>query len=186
MGTDKVTDGPFAGVRELISEEKLQARVAEMGAQITADYQGKDLVLLGVLKGCFLFMADLCRKIDLHLSTDFLGVSSYGEGTSSSGVIRITSDLSRPVEGRDVLVVEDIVDTGLTMNYLLENLRTRQPASLKVCSLLHKPAREEVPTSIDYLGFTIEDVFVIGYGLDYQYRYRNLPYIGVLEDLPEA
>lgn len=174
----------FEGVRELIPEGVLEARVAEMGAQITADYQGKDLVLLGVLKGCFLFMADLCRKIELHLSTDFLGVSSYGEGTSSSGVIRITSDLSRSIEGRDVLVVEDIVDTGLTMKYLLDNLQTRQPASLKVCSLLHKPARELVPVPIDYLGFTIEDVFVIGYGLDFQYRYRNLPYIGVLEETP--
>ena len=169
------------GVRELISEQRIRARVAELGARITEDYRDRDLVLVGVLKGCFLFMADLCRCIDLSLSCDFLGVSSYGDRTSSSGVIRITSDLSRPIEGRDVLVVEDIVDTGLTMNYLRENLLTRRPASLRVCSLLHKPARQLVETHIDYLGFTIEDVFVIGYGLDYQYRYRNLRYIGVLE-----
>lgn len=168
------------GVRELISEQRIQARVAELGARITEDYQGRDLVLVGVLKGCFLFMADLCRCIDLSLSCDFLGVSSYGDGTSSSGVIRITSDLSRPIEGRDVLVVEDIVDTGLTMRYMRESFATRHPASLKLASLLHKPARTQVEVPIDYLGFEIEDVFVVGYGLDHDELYRNLPYIGVL------
>ena len=168
-------------VKELLSEQVLKERIAEMGAEITADFAGKDPVLIGVLKGCFLFMADLCRKIDLPLTCDFLGLSSYGNRTSTSGVIRITSDLTKPIEGRDVLVIEDIVDTGLTMQYLMENLQTRKPASIKVCSLLHKPARELIKVPIDYLGFTIEDVFVIGYGLDFQGRYRNLPYIGVLQ-----
>lgn len=167
------------GVSELISEEAILERVAQLGKQISADYKGKDLVLVGVLKGCFLFMADLCRNISLPLSCDFLGVSSYGDRTSTSGVIRITSDLTNPIEGKDVLVVEDIVDTGLTMNYLLENLSTRKPKSLKVCTLLHKPARQMIPTPIDYLGFSVDDVFVIGYGLDYQNRYRNLRFIGV-------
>ncbi len=173
----------FEEVSQMISEEDLQARIAELGKQITRDYADKDLVLIGVLKGCFLFMADLCRHIELPLSCDFLGVSSYGDRTSTSGVIRITSDLTRPIEGCDVLVVEDIVDTGLTMKYLIQNFKTRRPSSIKVCSLLHKPARELVPIEIDYLGFTIDDVFVVGYGLDYRGRYRNLRYIGVLESV---
>lgn len=173
------------GVKELISEKKILDRVAQLGREITSDYKGKDLVLVGVLKGCFLFMADLCRNISLPLSCDFLGVSSYGDRMTTSGVIRITSDLTRPIEGKDVLVVEDIVDTGLTMNYLLENLSTRRPRSLKVCTLLHKPARQMIPTQIDYLGFSIDDVFVIGYGLDLQNRYRNLRFIGVKEEGPE-
>lgn len=170
------------GIQVLIAEEDIQRRVAELGRQITRDYQGHELVLVGVLKGCFLFLADLCRNIELPLSCDFLGVSSYGDRTSTSGVVRITSDLTRPVEGNHVLVVEDIVDTGLTMQYLLENLRSRKPRSIKVCSLLEKPSRAVVKTPIDYLGFTIEDVFVIGYGLDFQGRYRNLRYLGVLSD----
>jgi hypoxanthine phosphoribosyltransferase len=168
-------------VKELLPQQVLKDRIAEMAAEITADFVGKDPVLIGVLKGCFLFMADLCRGIDLPLTCDFLGLSSYGDRTSTSGVIRITSDLTKPIEGRHVLVIEDIVDTGLTMKYLMENLQTRKPASIKVCSLLHKPARELIKVPIDYLGFTIEDVFVIGYGLDFQGRYRNLPYIGVLQ-----
>ncbi len=171
----------FEEAKVLISEEALQARVRELGLQIAQDYADKDLVLLGVLKGCFLFMADLCRHIELPLACDFVGLSSYGDRTSSSGVVRITSDLTRPIEGKDVVVVEDIVDTGLTMKYLMENLRERKPRSVKICSLLEKPSRSVVPTRIDYLGFTVEDVFVIGYGLDFDGRYRNMRYIGVLD-----
>ena len=171
----------FEEAKVLISEEVLQTRVRELGLQIARDYADKDLVLLGVLKGCFLFMADLCRHIELPLACDFVGLSSYGDRTSSSGVVRITSDLTRPIEGKDVVVVEDIVDTGLTMKYLMENLSERKPRSVKICSLLEKPSRSVVPTQIDYLGFTVEDVFVIGYGLDFDGRYRNMRYIGVLD-----
>jgi len=166
-------------VSVLISEEELKARIEEMGRQITEQYQGKDLVLVGVLKGCFLFLADLARAIDLPLRVDFLGLSSYAGGTESSGVVRITNDLSRPIEGKDVLVVEDIIDTGLTMQYLLENLATRGPKSVRICSLLFKPENNRIPVEIDHLGFEIPDKFVVGYGLDYDERYRNLPYIGV-------
>ncbi len=173
----------FEEVKVLIDEERIQARIAQLGRQITQDFAGRDLVLVGVLKGCFLFMADLCRAIDLPLKCDFLGLSSYGDRTTSSGVIRITSDLTRSVEGRHVLVVEDIVDTGLTMKYLIDNLETRRPASISICSLLHKPARQIIQNRIDYLGFTIEDVFVVGYGLDFQGRYRNLRFIGVLQEV---
>ncbi len=166
-------------VSVLISEETLKARVEELGRQITEQYEGKDLVLVGVLKGCFLFLADLARAIDLPLRVDFLGLSSYAGGTESSGVVRITNDLSRPIEGKDVLVVEDIIDTGLTMQYLLENLGTRGPKSVRICSLLFKPENNRIPVEIDHLGFEIPDKFVVGYGLDYDERYRNLPYIGV-------
>lgn len=172
------------GIRQIIGREQIEARVRELGAQITRDYTGRNLNLVAVLKGSFLFLADLCREIRLPLTVDFLGISSYGDRTSTSGVIRITSDLTQPCTGKDVLVVEDIVDTGLTMRYLLDNLATRKPASLKVCTLLHKPSRARVQTPIDYLGFTVPDVFVIGYGLDFQGRHRNLPFIGVLDPPP--
>jgi len=165
----------------MLSKEEIAARVHELGAQITRDYEGHNLVLVCVLKGSFVFAADLARSIDLPLRVDFLGVRSYGEGTESSGVVQITQDLSRPIEHEDVLLVEDIVDTGLTIAHLMDLLRTRAPASVKVCSLLHKPARAKVAVHIDYLGFTIEDRFVVGYGLDVGERYRNLPYIGVVE-----
>ncbi len=168
-------------VSVLISEEELRVRVAELGRTITEQYAGRDLVLVGVLKGCFLFLADLARAIDLPLRIDFLGVSSYAGGTESSGVVRITNDLSRPIEGKDVLVVEDIIDTGLTMQYLLENFRTRGPASVRICSLLFKPENNQVPIEIDHLGFEIPNKFVVGYGLDFDEKYRNLPYIGVWE-----
>jgi hypoxanthine phosphoribosyltransferase len=171
------------GVRVLISEEELKAKVLELGKTITRDYAGSELTLVGVLKGSFLFMADLCRQIELPLTCDFLGLSSYHGRTRTSGVIRITSDLNQPVEGRHVLVVEDIIDTGLTMEYLLENLRTRLPKSLRVCSLLHKPERKQVETPIDYLGFTVPNEFVVGYGLDYMGRYRNLRFVGVMENV---
>ena len=162
----------------LFSKEQLAARVAEMGAQIERDYAGKDLVLLGVLKGSFLFISDLARAIDLPLSVDFIGLSSYGEATESSGVVKITSDVTKPIENKHVLIVEDIVDTGLTMRYLLDNLATRRPSSVKLCTLLHKPARARTKIPIDYLGFQIEDRFVVGYGLDAAEKYRNLPFIG--------
>lgn len=165
----------------LISEEQIRARVKELGEQITREYQGQELVAVCVLKGSFPFFADLVRHIDLPMECDFLGLSSYGSATRTSGVVKITSDLTRAIGDRHVLVVEDIVDTGLTMNYLLENLWTRRPASVKVCSLLYKPANTVVDVQIDYLGFTIEDRFVIGYGLDLDQYYRNLPYIGYLE-----
>src|SRR5271170_5325834 len=165
----------------MLSAEQIAARVRELGAQITRDYAGRNLVLVGVLKGSFVFLSDVMRAIDLPLRVDFLGVRSYGEGTESSGVVQITQDLSRPIEHEDVLIVEDIVDTGLTIAHLMDLLRTRAPASVKVCSLLHKPARAKVKIPIDYLGFTIEDRFVVGYGLDFAERHRNLPYIGVVE-----
>lgn len=168
-------------INPMISREEIQKRVSELGATITKDYADKSLVLICVLKGSFVFAADLARTIDLPLRVDFLGVRSYGEGTESSGVVQITQDLSRPIEHEDVLIVEDIVDTGLTVAHLMDLLRTRNPRSVKICALLHKPARARIQMKIDYLGFTIEDKFVIGYGLDVAERHRNLPYIGVLE-----
>lgn len=164
----------------LISAEKIQRRVEELGDRITADYEGKDLVCVGVLKGCFPFLADLVRSIRLPLRVDFLGVSSYGADTKSSGVVRLTSDLSKPVEGADVLLVEDIVDTGLTMRYLLDNLATRLPKSVAMCTLLHKPERTTIQLNLDYVGFEVPNEFVVGYGLDYAELYRNVPYIGVM------
>ena len=169
-------------ITELISAAKIAERVRELGAQITSEYAGRELVLVGVLKGSFLFLADLARAIEsTEVRVEFLGVQSYGDETSSSGVVEITFDLKKPIDGKDVLVVEDIVDTGLTMEYIQKNLRTRNPASVKLCSLLHKPARQKVKTHIDYLGFTIDDLFVVGYGLDFGEKYRNLPYIGLVE-----
>jgi hypoxanthine phosphoribosyltransferase len=168
-------------LRPMLSAEQIAERVRDLGAEITRDYAGRNLVLVIVLKGSFVFAADLARSIDLPLRIDFLGVRSYGEGTESSGVVQITQDLSRPIEHEDVLLVEDIVDTGLTIAHLMDLLRTRSPASVKVCSLLHKPARARVQVDVHYLGFTIEDRFVVGYGLDIAERYRNLPYIGLVE-----
>ena len=165
----------------LFSGEAIQNRIAELGAQIQRDHQGKELVLVGVLKGAFVFVADLARAIDLPLSIDFVGLSSYGEATESSGVVKITSDLTRPIEGKHVVVVEDIIDTGLTMRYLLDNLTTRRPASVKICSLLNKPSRARTRIPIDYLGFTVPDLFVVGFGLDADEKYRNLPFIGVMK-----
>ena len=165
----------------LFTPEQIAARVRQLGLQIERDYEGKELVLLGVLKGSFLFISDLARSIDLPLSVDFIGLSSYGEATESSGVVKITSDLSRPIEGKHVLVIEDIVDTGLTMRYLLDNLATRHPSSVKLCTLLNKPSRARTKIPIDYLGFQIEDRFVVGYGLDAAEKYRNVPFIGVMK-----
>ncbi|MCC6527167.1 MAG: hypoxanthine phosphoribosyltransferase [Polyangiaceae bacterium] len=166
----------------MLSAEQVAARVRELGAQIAHDYHGRKLVLVCVLKGSFIFMADLIRAIDgVPLRIEFLGVRSYGEGTQSTGVVQITHDLGRSVEDEDVLFVEDIVDTGLTIAHLLDLMRTRRPASVKVCALLHKPARRRIEVPIDYLGFTIEDKFVVGYGLDWGERYREVPYIAVVE-----
>jgi hypoxanthine phosphoribosyltransferase len=172
---------PFA---ELISAEAIAARVGELGAQITAEYRDKrDVVVIGVLKGSVIFLADLVRHIALPVVVDFIGISSYGNETVSSGVVQITQDLSRPIEGKHVIVVEDIVDTGHTVHYLLENLATRRPASIKLASLLHKPERQERAVTIDYLGFTIPNKFVVGYGLDIAQQYRNLPFIGYVTNV---
>lgn len=167
----------------LLSEEQIRERVAEMGAQISRDYAGKELMLVCILKGANIFLADLVRHITIPLSYDFVAVSSYGADTKSSGVVRILKDLDESVESKHILVVEDIVDTGLTLrlSYLLENLRSRRAASVKICTLLDKPTRRRLEVPVDYYGFKIEDQFVIGYGLDYGGMYRNLPYIGVLK-----
>jgi hypoxanthine phosphoribosyltransferase len=172
---------PEAPQKILIDAATLAAKVAELGARITADYAGRPLVVLPVLKGSFVFAADLVRQIDLPLTVEFLGVQSYGDSTKSSGIVRITMDLSKPVEGLDVLLVEDIVDTGLTSSYLIDQIAARGPRSLKMCSLLNKPARMIKSVAIDYLGFTIPDVFVVGYGLDGAQQHRNLPDIRVIE-----
>jgi hypoxanthine phosphoribosyltransferase len=166
----------------LITEEDLQARVAELGRAISVDYQGKDLLAVCILRGAIIFLSDLTRQITIPHEIDFMAVSSYGGGrTESSGVVRILMDLRANIGGRDVLIVEDIVDTGLTMTYIIDNLKTRRPASLRTCALLNKQARREVDVSVDYIGFDIPDKFVIGYGLDYGEKYRNLPFVGVLK-----
>jgi len=167
--------------RVLLSEEELAGRIAELGAQITEDYAGKEILMIGVLRGAVLFMADLARAIKIPVAIDFMAVSSYGAGTSSSGVVRILKDLDENVEGKHVLVVEDIIDSGLTLNYLMDNLKSRKPASIQICTLLNKPDRRKVDVDIAYNGFTIPDYFVIGYGLDYAEKYRNLPFIGILK-----
>ena len=164
----------------LIDTDAINSRVAELGARVSADYAGRDPVLVSVLKGSLVFLADLMRAMDLPSSIDLMEVSSYA-GTETSGQVRILKDLSKPIDGRDVIVVEDIIDTGLTLNYLLRYLADKGPASIKIVCLLDKPARRLAEIDIDYIGFTIPDRFVIGYGLDYDERYRNLPYIGVLK-----
>ena len=165
----------------LVTAEEIAAKVRELGARIAVDYQGKDLVLVSVLKGALPFLADLMRATQIPLALDFLEVSSYGASTESSGAVRILKDLANPIEGRHVLVVEDILDTGHTLSYVIEHLRGQHPASLGLCALLDKPARRVVPISVDYRGFEIADKFVVGYGLDFAERYRNLPFIGVLK-----
>ena len=164
----------------LLSGEQVQARVAELGAQLASDYAGHEPVLVSVLKGSIIFLADLVRAMPIPLSIDLMEVSSYGASTESSGQVRILKDLSTSIAGREVIVVEDIIDTGLTLNYLLRYLHDKGPASIRICCLFDKPARRLAEIEIDYRGFTIPDRFVIGYGLDYGERYRNLPYIGVL------
>ncbi|NLK07261.1 MAG: hypoxanthine phosphoribosyltransferase [Firmicutes bacterium] len=168
-------------LKVLLTEEEIQQRVAELGQEISRDYKGKDLVAICILKGAMHFMADLTRHIPIPLTIDFMAISSYGVGTKTSGVVRILQDLDASISHRHVLIVEDIVDTGLTLNYLIDNLESRRPASIKIATLLDKPARRAVNVTTDYNGFTIPDEFVVGYGLDYNELYRNLPYIGVLK-----
>jgi hypoxanthine phosphoribosyltransferase len=166
----------------LIPQERIQARVAELGAQITADYAGQAPLLVGVLRGVFIFMADLARAIALPVDVDFVGISRYGPSTRTRGAVRLTKDLETCIEGRHVLFVEDVVSTGLSMRYILRTLKTRDPASLRVCALFDKPNLRLVKLDIAYTGFVLPDKFVVGYGLDYDDRYRNLPFVGVLKD----
>jgi hypoxanthine phosphoribosyltransferase len=172
----------------LIDEETLGARIAELGVEVSADYQGRDLLLIGVLKGAVFFMADLMRHLTVQCEVDFMAISSYGDSTDSSGIVRILKDLDINIEGRDVLVVEDIIDSGLTLSYLMRNLESREPASLEVCALMTKPARREIDVPVRYIGFEIPNRFVVGYGLDFGERYRNLPYVAVLSEelIPEG
>jgi hypoxanthine phosphoribosyltransferase len=172
----------FAIGEVLVAHEDLQRRVVELGGEISRDYAGRDLVMIGVLKGALLFIADLMRQLTVPCEVDFMAVSSYGSSTDSSGVVRILKDLDAPIEGRDVLIVEDIIDSGLTLQYLLRNLRARSPGSLEVCALLTKPARRRVELPIRYVGFEIPNRYVIGYGLDYAQHYRNLSYVAVLNE----
>lgn len=165
----------------LISQEAIQRRIADLAAQITEDYAGQDILLVGVLKGAFVMMSDLARHIDLPMEFDFMAVSSYGAATKTSGVVRILKDLDHEVAGRHVLVIEDIVDSGLTLKYLLRNLSTRKPETLEVCALLWKTGVQQVDLDIKYVGFEIPPVFVVGYGLDYDERFRNMPYVGTLK-----
>jgi hypoxanthine phosphoribosyltransferase len=172
----------------LIDADTLQGRIRELGEEINADYTGRDLLLVGVLKGAVFFMADLMRVITVPCEIDFMAISSYGAATDSSGVVRILKDLDINIEGRHVLVIEDIIDSGLTLSYLIRNLESREPASLAVCALLTKPERREIEVDVRYTGFEIPNRFVIGYGLDFAERYRNLPYVGVLHEhlMPEG
>ena len=166
--------------RVLIPEDKVDERIAQLGEQISRDYAGRQVHLIGILKGSIFFICELAKRITVPVTMDFMSVSNYGADTKSSGVVKLIKDLDEPIEGKDVLVVEDIIDSGHTLSYLLKNLSSRNPASIRLCTLLDKPERREVDVEVDYQGFSIPDEFVIGYGLDYDQRYRNLPYIGVL------
>ena len=168
-------------LKVLLTEEQLREKVSELGARITEDYRGKRPLFLGVLKGCFVFMADLMRAVHLPCAIDFMAVSSYGSGASTTGAVRITKDLSRDIEGEDVIIVEDILDSGVTLHYLRDYLTRRRPASIRIVTLLDKPERRKADVKADYCGFAVPDEFVVGYGLDYAERYRNLPYIGILK-----
>ena len=167
--------------RILITSEEIGARVRELGQQITNDYAGQEILMIGVLRGAVIFMADLARSIKRPMDIDFMAISSYGLSTNSSGVVRVIKDLDEVVEGRHVLIIEDIIDSGLTLNYLVDNIKSRKPASVRICTLLSKPDRRKVNVTVDYNGFIIPDHFVVGYGLDYAGKYRNLPFIGVLK-----
>ncbi|HET8756241.1 MAG TPA: hypoxanthine phosphoribosyltransferase [Solirubrobacteraceae bacterium] len=169
----------------LVQADELQHRIKEMAAEVSRDYKGRDLLLIGVLKGAVFFLADLMRHLDIPCEVDFMAVSSYGSSTDSSGVVRILKDLDAPLEGRNVLIVEDIVDSGLTLQYLMRTLEARSPASIEVCALLTKPERRKVDMPARYVGFEIPDKFAIGYGLDYAERYRNLPYVATLTGIAE-
>lgn len=165
----------------LLSEEQIQARVAELGAKLAEDYKGKDLLAVGILKGSNVFMSDLIRKIDIPLQIDFMMVSSYGNAAESSGIVKIVKDLEHGIKGKHLLIIEDIIDSGLTLKYLKQMLETREPASIKLCTLLDKPAKRKESVDVDYIGFTMPDEFLVGYGIDYAEYYRNLPYIGALK-----
>ena len=167
--------------RILFTQGELERRIAQLGEQITADYEGKKVAVASVLRGSYIFMADLTRAIQLPITVDFMAVSSYGAGTISSGQVEIKKDLSDPIEGKELLIVEDILDSGNTLYYLMDVLRARKPSSIRICTLLDKPERRVKPIAADYVGFQIPDAFVVGYGLDYDERYRNLPYIGILK-----
>ena len=167
--------------RILFTQEELARRVGELGEQITADYAGKEVAVASVLRGSYIFMADLTRAIQLPITVDFMAVSSYGSGTVSSGQVEIKKDLSDSIEGKDLIIVEDILDSGNTLYYLMDVLRARKPASIRICTMLDKPERRSKPITADYVGFSIPDAFVVGYGLDYDEKYRNLPYIGILK-----
>lgn len=166
----------------LISEEELQNKVIELGKRITEDYKDKDLLIVCVLKGAVMFVSDLIKQINLPLEIDFMAISSYGNSTKSSGVVRILKDLEKDIEGKDLLIVEDIIDSGLTLAYLVDNLKSRNPRSLEICTLLDKEERRSVEVNTKYIGFTVPDEFVVGYGLDYAEKYRNIPYIFVLKE----
>ncbi len=165
----------------LFTAKELEKRVSELGAQITREYEGKEVLVIGVLKGANVFVSDLIRHIDLPLEIDFIAAASYGNSTESSGVVRLLKDLDYPIEDRHVVLVEDLIDTGLTLNYLAENLKARQPASFRICTLLDKPERRKVEIGVDYKGFDIPDEFIVGYGIDYSQKYRNLPYVATLK-----
>jgi hypoxanthine phosphoribosyltransferase len=167
-------------IKPLITSDEIDAKLVELGRQITADYEGKDVLLVGVLRGAFMVMADLARQIDLPVEFDFMAVSSYGASTQTSGVVRILKDLDEEIAGRHVLIVEDIIDSGLTLNYLMKSLNVRKPASLEIATLLLKEGIQRVPIEVKYVGFPIGPEFVVGYGLDYAGKYRNLPYVGVM------
>jgi len=165
----------------LITPEQIKQKVKELGEQISRDYKDKDLILVGILRGAFIFLADLVREMSIPVKTDFIAISSYGSSSTTSGVVRILKDLDDDIEGRHVLIVEDILDTGLTLNYLVKNLSSRHPASLEICSFVTKEGKQKVPIDLKYCGFRIPNIFVVGYGLDYAQEYRNLPFIGTLK-----
>ena len=167
--------------RVLFTEEELKRRVKELGGQLTRDFADKDPVFVGVLKGCFVFMADLLRSVDMHCTMDFMAVSSYGSGTTTTGAVKINKDLSADIEGRHVIIVEDILDSGKTLHYLVDLLKSREPNSIEICTLFDKPERREVDVHAKYIGCAIPDAFIVGYGLDYDEKYRNLPFVGVLK-----
>jgi hypoxanthine phosphoribosyltransferase len=181
MSTNGVRPSRYRDISEvLISEKQIAERIADLGAEITQDYSDKNLLVIGVLKGVLFFLADLLRSIHIPVEVDFIAVSSYSAETRDKGIVRLVKDLEIPIVGRHVLFVEDVVDTGLTLNYLLNNLRSREPASLEVCTLFNKPQRRLIDESLKYIGFELPDRFVVGYGLDYREQYRNLPFVGLL------
>ena len=169
----------------MLSQGEIENKVTELAKQIEKDYEGQDLLLVGILKGASVFVADLMRKINLNVNIDFMSVSSYGSGTVSSGTVKILKDLDVDIKDKNVLIVEDIIDSGITLRNLYDTLMTREPRSLKLCTLLNKPARKKVDVNVDYVGFVIEDKFIVGYGIDYDEKYRNLPYIAIIEDVED-